>query len=98
MDVIKMTNRQSRGLKFMENSIKDLSREHFGKFFYKPFNEHEVRNAYEDFRTEAFTIRGFGYYVNEVIMYTNDINICIRASIKNYFETKTHAVSIYLRR
>lgn len=97
MNVIKMIDRQSRGLKFMENSIKDLSREHFDKF-YKPFNEYEIRNAYEDFRTEAFTIKGFGYYVNEVIMYTNDINICIRVSIKNYFETKTHAVSFYLRR
>lgn len=98
MDVIKMLNRQSKGLKFMERNIRDLLGEHFNRFHYEPFDEHDMRNAYVDFRTEVFTIRGFGYYIDEVIMYTNDINVCIRITMKNYLESKRHVLNFYIKR
>lgn len=93
-----MLNRQSKGLKFMERNIRDLLGEHFNRFHYEPFDEHDMRNAYIDFRTEVFTIRGFGYYIDEVIMYTNDINVCIRITMKNYLESKRHVLNFYIKR
>ena len=71
---------------------------YFKKMHFDIYNEPELQLAFEDFKREAYTIKGFNFYVNNVYMYNNDFGINIVSEIKHEFSSRKYRFSMQIRR
>lgn len=96
MNVLRGIINKKRGLKFIEDNLKVLMLHNFREMEFDIYKEPEFELAFEDFKREAYSIKGFNFYVHNVYMYSNDFGIYIVSEIKHELLPRKYKFSMRL--